>query len=130
MAAYTHRGHVYFAACGAYVKIGYTSAPVANRLVSIRNGDRLIRPDDLDRRLPVALIHKIPGCVMRDERRIHGLFAAHHVVGEWYALTPAFLRHLAGLRYITYRETCLNFRRARADLKRRPSAVRVQKAAA
>lgn len=124
MSAYSHSGHVYFVIQGGFVKIGYTSQPIEARLRSLRCGDRLIRPAGLDRLLPVNLLHTIPGCVIRDERRMHGLFAAHHEVGEWYRLSPAFLRQLAGLKYVTYRETLLNFRHARADLKRRPSLVR------
>lgn len=125
MSAYTHRGHVYFATCGDYVKIGYSSQAVGKRLQSLATpASRIIRPDDLDRSQPIGLLHVIPGCVIRDERRLHDLFAAHHVIGEWYRLDAAFLDHLDGLVYRTYRESLADLRRVRRELKRRPSLAR------
>lgn len=128
MSAYTHNGRVYFVACGSHVKIGYTSSPISNRLVALRNAVRrddgkMICPDDLDRAAPLKLITTIPKCVMRDEKRLHSLFDAHHVVGEWFRFDEAFQDHLLALRYTTYREGLLHFRHARAELKRRPSLV-------
>lgn len=126
MSAYTHSGKVYFAACGDFVKIGYTAGPIGNRLyhlgVEVRSERRRLRcPDDLDRTRPVRLIATIPDCVMRDEKRVHSLFAAHRVFGEWFRVTEAFVDHMLGLEYVTYKQNLLDFRRARADLKRRPS---------
>lgn len=118
MSAYTHSGQVYFITQGQYVKIGYTSTHIAHRLVSLKQKtSRLVVPVDLDRDQPLQVLHTIPGCIMRDERRIHDLFAAHHVIGEWYALTPAFLRHLQRLRYVTDREVLANFRAYRRAYK-------------
>lgn len=117
MSAFTHQGVVYFAACDKYVKIGYSAAArLENRLAHIPRG--IICPGDLDPSQSVRLLHTIPGCIMRDERRIHGLFAAHHAVGEWYHLTPAFLLHLSRLEYVTDAEVLRRFRRVRAELKR------------
>jgi hypothetical protein len=121
MSAYTHRGHVYFIACGPYVKIGYTSQPVEKRMQHLLSRSKLTCPDDLDRNDPLWLVHSIPGCVMRDERRIHGLFAAHRVAGEWFRFDVEFVKHLADLEYVTYAEGLLHFRRARADFKSSPS---------
>lgn len=117
MSGYTHTGRVYFVACGAYVKIGYTSTPIAQRLKSLRT-EPCAKLVDFDATEPWRVIRLIPGCIMRDERRIHGLFAAHHVIGEWYSLTPAFLRQLQLLEYVTDREVLANFRAARREIKR------------
>lgn len=119
MSAYSHQGVVYFAARGYHVKIGYTSKPVQVRLNEIRRNET-IAPADLDLTEDVHLIYLITGCVMRDERRLHGLFAAHRAAGEWFHLSPAFIEQLGGLQYVTYKQGLLNLRRARADLKRAP----------
>lgn len=116
MSAFSHQGRVYFAACGRYVKIGFTTTLVQKRLDALLQG-RLVRPVDLDPADTIWLLHSIPGCVMRDERRLHKLFAAHRDVGEWFRMTPAFLNHLERLQYVTYRAELLAFRRARASLK-------------
>lgn len=121
MSAYSHSGHVYFAACGRYVKIGFTSQPVEARLATLPG--KIIVPDDLDAADGVWLVTSIPNCVIRDERRLHGLFAAYHVKGEWYDMTPAFLNQLAGMEYVPYKVILLRLRRARAALRRRPSLV-------
>lgn len=121
MSAYTHRGHVYFIACGPYVKIGYTTSPVEQRMATLLNGNRIICPDDLDRNDPLWIVHTIPGCVMRDERRLHGLFAAYRVAGEWFRFDVEFIKHLADLEYVTYMDGLYNFRQARASIKRSPS---------
>lgn len=118
MSAYSHRGHVYFAAVDRYVKIGFSSQPVGVRLDRLLTGTRLICPDDLDRSRPIDLIDYIPGCVMRDERRLHGLFAAHRTVGEWFHFTEAFCDQLDAMQYVTYAEGLLHFRRARKTLGR------------
>jgi hypothetical protein len=110
-------GHVYFAACGKYVKIGFTSAPVAKRIASLPGKCRT--PADFDPADTVWLLDSIPGCVMRDERRLHDLFAAHRAAGEWHYMSPAFLSQLSELRYVTYAEELANLRRVRADLRRR-----------
>lgn len=117
MSAYTHQGVVYFATCGRYVKIGYSAGNLEKRM-DIMFKRRLIIPADIDTTQPVQVLHTIPGCIMRDERRLHGLFAAHHAIGEWFHLTPAFLLHLTRLEYVTDAEVLRRFRRARAELKR------------
>lgn len=116
MSAHSHSGHVYFAACGKYVKIGFTSQVVKKRIASLPGKIKL--PADFDRADTVWLMHSIPGCVMRDESRLHGLFLRHHAEGEWFNLTLAFIAQLADLEYLTYREERLAMRRARADLRR------------
>ena len=115
MSAYSHQGHVYFAACGKYVKIGYTSGPVARRIADLPGRARV--PADFDPADTIWLMHSIPGCVMRDERRMHRLFAAHRVDGEWFRMSRTLLDQLERLQYVTYREELLRFRRARAELK-------------
>lgn len=125
MSAHTYRGVVYFAIVGDYVKIGYSSRQdILKRLTHLWGGRvrPLICPDDVDRTHRPRLIHTIPGCIMRDERRIQGLFAAHHVVGEWFRLSPEFLRQLAALEYVTDAEVLRNFRDARRQLKRSRTA--------
>jgi hypothetical protein len=126
VSGYTHSGQVYFITHGAYVKIGYTSKHIAHRLHSLRTKSRLVCPADMDFEQRPAVLRLIPGCVMRDEARIHALFAAHHVIGEWYRLSPAFLRHLQRLEYVTDREVLSEFRRGRRELKQ----VRARRSAA
>lgn len=121
MSAHSHSGTVYFAACGKYVKIGYTTMPVEKRLASLPGG--VIVPDDLDPNDGIWLLHSIPGCVMRDEARLHGLFHAHRAVGEWFLMTPGFLQHLDALEYVPYKVILLRLRRARAALRRSPSLL-------
>lgn len=116
MSAYAHSGAVYFAACGKYVKIGFTTQSSAKRIKSLPGRIRV--PADFDAADSIWLMHSIPGCVMRDESRLHGLFLRHHAEGEWFNLTPTFLEQLTGLDYVTYREERLSLRRARAQLRR------------
>lgn len=124
MSAYPHQGVVYFAATRDYVKIGYTAADVHRRLAYMFGGRGVKCPAELDRSTPLRLIYEIPGCVIRDERRVQGLFAAHHVEGEWFRHDTAFLNQLGRLEYVTYKEGLMAFRHARAELKRRPSLAR------
>ena len=121
MSAYTHSGVVYFAVAGKYIKVGYCAGDLRTRLKQLVGGRGVITPDDYDIAAPIQLVGTIPGCVIRDERRLHGLLAAHHVAGEWFRYDSAFLDHMLSMRYVTYRETLLHFRHARAELKRRPS---------
>lgn len=123
MSAHIHRGRVYFVACGKYVKIGYSSGDLGRRLAGLAGGRGVRCPEDFDGAQPLNLIHVIPGCVMRDERRLHGLFAAHRATGEWYHLSEAFIEQLGGLQFVTDYEVLRNFRDARRELKRRPSMV-------
>lgn len=116
MSAFSHSGRVYFAACGKYVKIGFTTQPPAKRIASLPGKVKV--PIDFDRADTIWLMHAIPGCVMRDESRLHTLFLRHHAEGEWFNMTPAFLTQLTGLQYVTYLEERLAVRRARADLRR------------
>lgn len=122
MSAYSHSGRVYFVAAGDYIKIGYTSAPIGNRLHSLANevksSTRVTLPAGLDRSARLRLIVAIPGCVMRDEKRLHSLFAAHRVAGEWFRYDEAFVGQFDRMQYVTYAESLLYFRRARAELKR------------
>lgn len=117
MSAFAHQGVVYFVACGEYVKIGYCSGDLERRIAGMLRG-RLVVPHDIDETQPLVLIHTIPGCIGRDEKRIHRLFAAHHVIGEWFRYDLAFVRHLAGLDYVTDREVLSRFREARRELKK------------
>ena len=129
MSAYVHQGVVYFAACGQYVKIGYSSGNLEARLKALPRG--VLCPSDLDATRPIELIHAIPGCVMRDERRLHGLFDAYRVEGEWFRFDTAFAEHLSLLQYVTYKQSLINFRRARAELRRSPSRfLRIKERAA
>ena len=123
MSAFNHRGVVYFATCDRYVKIGYSSAArLETRFKSMFSG-RLIVPADIDKSQPLRVIATIEDCISRDEKRIHGLFAQHHAVSEWFHLTPGFIRQLGALQYVTDAEIKRRFRAARADLKRRPSLL-------
>lgn len=122
MSGYIHRGAVYFAVAGDYVKIGYCSRSDVNQRLGGLFSKGLIRPDDLNTSWPPRLLHTIPGCIQRDERRIHGLFARHHVIGEWFRLTPAFLLHLAARDYVTDAEVLRHFRDARRQLKQSRTA--------
>ncbi len=117
MSACTHQGVVYFVACGEYVKIGYCSGDLERRIACMLRG-RLLVPHDIDETQPLVLIHAIPGCIGRDEKRIHALFAQHRVIGEWFRYDLAFVRHLAGLDYVTDREVLSRFREARRELKK------------
>lgn len=116
MSAHSHSGSVYFAACGKYVKIGFTSKPPAKRIASLPGKVKV--PADFDRADTIWLMRSIPGCVMRDESRMHSLFLRHHAEGEWFNLTPSFLAQLTGIQYVTYHEERRAMRRARADLRR------------
>lgn len=117
MSAHNNEGVVYFAVCGRYVKIGYSSGDLEKRLKSLPRG--VICPADLDSTAPIELVHAIPGCLVRDERRIHGLFAAYRAEGEWFHYNARFIHHLGRLQYVTYKQGLANFRRARAELRRR-----------
>ena len=123
MSGYTHNGVVYFAKVGRYVKIGYTASNVTKRLQQIATGQRVICPHDFEPGTAV-LLHSIPNAVQRDEARIHSLLDQHRAEGEWFYLTSAFLAHVARMEYVTYRESLLRFRHARAALKRTPSILR------
>ncbi len=109
---------VYFARCGAYVKIGFSSWP-EQRAKYIHHCDALQAPDDLDRmsRKPAELLRVIPNCLMKDERALHDLFAEFRAVGEWFHATDEFLRRVADLEYVTVREQRAMARRERARLK-------------
>lgn len=117
MSGFPNQGVVYFAACDRFVKIGYSSGDIGARMRHMFSSS-LIVPADLDRRKPLEVLRTIPGCLIRDERRIHGLFAAHHEAGEWYRMSLPFLRQMQSLDYVTEKEIRLRFRRARADLKK------------
>ena len=118
MSAFTHhQGVVYFVTCGQYVKIDYCSGDLKRRIKVMLRG-RLTLPHDIDESQPLVLIHTIPGCIGRDEKRIHALFARHHVIGEWFRYDLAFVRHLANLDYVTDREVLARFRHARRELKK------------
>lgn len=117
MSAHNYSGHVYFAACGKYVKIGFTTQKPAKRIASLPGNVKV--PVDFDPADTIWLMHSISGCVMRDESRLHGLFLQHHAGrGEWFNLTPTLLEQLVNLQYVTYTEQLLAARRARADLRR------------
>jgi len=49
MRADTPRGRVYFVAMGKYVKIGYSSGDLNQRIAHLRARSRIIAPEDLDR---------------------------------------------------------------------------------
>lgn len=129
MSAYSHSGHVYFAVAGPYVKIGYSSQKVGARLDGLLNSKRLTCPADLDRKTPVELLTVIPGCVMRDEHRLHLLFAAHHVIGEWYRFDAALVAQLRDMEYVTYKESLAELRRVRRAMKAERAAAVIGRAA-
>lgn len=119
-----NQGVVYFAACGNYVKIGYSSGNLETRLKYLPRG--VICPDDLDQSQPVVPIQTISGCLVRDERRLHVLFDRYRAAGEWFRYDAQFMRHLHRLQYVPYKQICANERRARAAIKK----ARARRAAA
>src|SRR5689334_5825496 len=120
MSNYAERSFVYFVRCGDFVKIGFSYDP-EKRMVALRSSVKRgegVLPPTLDRSVGLELIHVIPGCRMRDERNIQGLFHMHHVLGEWFWYDVKFQRHLARLRYQTHHEREVQARRYRADARK------------
>lgn len=79
---------VYFARVGDRIKIGW-SRKVGTRLAQLQTGNAA----------PVELLATQPGG-RTVERRLHEMFAAARVSGEWFAATPDLLAHIADLRVI------------------------------
>ncbi len=108
---------VYFARCGAYVKIGFSYRP-EQRIKHLFNGSLLAVPDDLDRSAKPELLRVIPDCIMKDERAMHERFARFRAVGEWFRATDELLREIAHLDdYVTVRQQRLEARRRRRAAK-------------
>lgn len=70
------RPTVYFARAGTDgpIKIGFTSGDPAARIAKLQTGCPW----------PIALLGTMPGST-EDEARLHVIFAAHRVEGEWFA---------------------------------------------
>jgi len=114
------RSFVYFVRCGRYVKIGFSFDP--NKRVraiqsEVRSGRARFVPEDIEHFRPMELIHVIPGCRMRDERTVHGLFDRFRVAGEWFRYDLAFQRQLAAMRYVTCHERAAEIRRVCRELR-------------
>jgi hypothetical protein len=108
-----YASQVYFARCGAYVKIGFSSFP-SKRIQSIGPASPLIRPDDIDWSAKVELLRVIPDCIMKDELALQQQFAPFHAVGEWFHATEDCLRQIAALEgYVTIHQQRLQRSRAR-----------------
>lgn len=98
------RGHrdvkVYFLATKHYVKIGSSMDPRA-RVYAFRSGlDQSFQPEDLDRE-NIECIGWIRGThPLRQralEHEMHRKFAAHQVVGEWFAKSPGLIADIKAL---------------------------------
>lgn len=97
------RGFIYFAACGRYIKVGFSINP-SRRVKLIRRDIRV--PSDLDRRANITLLKLTPGTTT-DEQRIHRQLRDEHVVCpeaarasrpmEWYLDTPELRAFVATL---------------------------------
>lgn len=103
--------YVYFARCGQYVKIGFSSWP-EHRVKNLLNGSVHL-PADLDRSQPVELIQVIGDCISRDERDLHKMFAEFRVEGEWFRASEVFMHRVMTLDYTTVRVQRLERRRQR-----------------
>lgn len=78
-------GGIYFARVGEHVKIGVATS-IRNRLATLQTSS----PQ------PIELVGVMPG-TQKDETRLHKQWAAAHVSGEWFLLTPdlvTFIRKL------------------------------------
>lgn len=129
--ASTH-SFVYFVRCGEYVKIGFSYDP-HGRVKYLRSalgaGRGGLVPNDFESWRELELVHLIPGCRMRDERIIHGLFAQHRVAGEWFRYDLAFQRQLAGLQYFSCHDREVYVRRVRAHAKKARARAVTRRAA-
>lgn len=65
-------GYVYFALCGAFIKIGH-AYDVNDRMATLQTGN----PHE------ITLLAAVPG-TQRAERSIHAQFVAHRHRGEWF----------------------------------------------
>ena len=74
---YQREEHVYFVRCGEYLKVGFTSDNLRNRLSSMQTGS----PHRL------ALVASIRGG-RGVEKKIHTSLAMYPRRGEWFALPP------------------------------------------
>jgi hypothetical protein len=80
-------GEIYVIGFGDYVKIGFTSGPLQNRLATIQTGC----PE------PLVVYASIPGA-MRLERELHRRFAASRLEGEWFRKTPELLGYIEQIK--------------------------------
>lgn len=86
---------VYFLASKRYVKIGSSMDPIA-RLKAFRNGgDASEKPSDIDRDA-LECIGWIKG-PRSLEFELHDKFAAHQVVGEWFAKSDELVSDIKAL---------------------------------
>ena len=90
-------GLVYFAACGEYVKVGFSTDPT-KRLSHVLSDFTLI-PEGIDRSYTVDLIASFPGTPYH-ERYHHSRISSHRVEGtrEWYYRTPDVLSYIQSVR--------------------------------
>lgn len=105
---------VYFAHCGQYVKIGFSSYP-ERRARRMFGGSILTVPADLDTSQPVHLLRVIAECIVKDERALHDRFAEYRAAGEWFRATDDLLAQIADLDYTPIRKL-----RNRARRENRP----------
>ena len=81
---------VYFAQVGDYMKIGYSTDPIA-RVAYLTYME--CRPAEVENGDSVDLIGWFPGGVA-EEKKAHERFADHHVIGEWFSAEPAMAEYL------------------------------------
>lgn len=79
----TMPGHVYFIEAGDFIKIGYTTSPVA-RIIKMRT----------DCPWPIKILHHEPG-TFRDEKALHRRFETHRTNGEWFRRDSELLEYIA-----------------------------------
>lgn len=108
--------YVYFIECSGYVKIGFSYRP-EHRMQSLFASGKLLRPADMDIAKERTLLHTIPDCLIKDERRLHAVFAEYHETGEWFRATPMFYRDLLALDYETITQERARLRRERRQAK-------------
>jgi hypothetical protein len=82
---------IYFVECGEFVKIGFTTRDVSERISELECGN------------PASM--KLIGTMVvhdeSDDRRLHKRFAIFHHRGEWFRKTPELLRAIEELLYST-----------------------------
>ena len=75
--------HVYFAAVGDIVKVGFSNDPEA-RIQRVIRDDTTLKPEGYDYS-EVVLLGTIPGG-FETEMRVHDMLVGHRVLGEWFRL--------------------------------------------
>jgi hypothetical protein len=80
---HTHKGTIYFVRCGNFVKIGYTTTPVKQRILGLMTGN----PFNL------TVIGMCPG-TFATERWLHKNMREFHHRMEWFRMEERFLRRI------------------------------------